>query len=316
MYGEAAMAALREDVAYELTVLDLVARATGTPIRVSHTGRVILVNRTQGARIELKVADTIGGSQTRRLVAVLTALVFVTCYKIVDMIFELALRENGLLKRGGRLNLRQKVELARRKLRPEGSPSLMQSQRHVAEYLLALYDRLREYRNAVIHGGRFSVPDGVLVINPEGQSALELGPHQLAALLRTVTAVAHVLLRDFEYDAYLEGSIRYWLDEIQHCHDLPAFGQPETVEDRVVLIVPDEEGTFPADLSAVRAKMTGVHPGKLVVFSLEILGKVGEEPRAAWRFPYEVLPGGDVWTLREGDYAEYQIPADELAATL
>lgn len=313
VYSRSAQEALQEKLGYELWLLGFVLEMIEASAGGCDPGRLIFRNRQPGKTIEVNPHDVIGGEGTLRLIDAMRALTFVMCYKILDMILEWILEVNCFAGHIGRVPWRfvEKV-VAIRGLRREWLPPLMQSQPHIRDYLIALYDTLLDYRNEIVHRHVFAVSNGTLTIGPtEEKPALELHRDELVVLTRVAVASACFLTGEVDYGCHAGRLLRHHLDQIQKCHGRPQFGDPQPVLENVVLVVPGTGSGFPAELAWLRNQLAAMHPGKAVLFNLEVLGTVADEPRYAWRFPSDRVPNDAVCELRPGSHDEYAIsPSD------
>lgn len=293
-YERRARTRLRDKVAAELRLLDLIHEAVKPYPGGSTLGRTILVNRQPGRMIGLSGTITIGGRGARRrlkaLVDEMSALTFLVCFRILDMIAEWILGERARIQSVPDAFWKRAAAVLG--LDATAYPEPMRSQPFIGLYLFSLYDRLRRYRNEIVHGEGYSVLDGTLTITltgRRGSGTLVLTPAELGALVKVVVAGLRLITRQLPYDEHVSRSPRHYLDLIQKCHGRPSFGQAEPVFENVVLKVPERCGAFTADLDWMRHQVAGVRPGKDVLIDLTVVGLVDDRPRYAWRFsPDEV----------------------------
>jgi hypothetical protein len=312
MYPQNARDALHERLDYELWLLDFLMQTPdnggGNP------GRLIFRNRQAGAIVEMSGHIVIGGRGLRRAIDAVRPLTFVTCYKVLDMIFEWILIQNFA---GGNIpsvpgTFVQKHDAVSR-LRPEWFPALLHADSAIRDRLVALYGRMRDYRNEIVHRSVFRVSGEALGIGPtqKGEPELELSRDEILVFARLAVACARFLAGKADYGCHEHRLLRHQLDQIQKCHGLAKLRDAEPVLENIVLVVPGDGRSFPADLAWLRGTLAARYPGKAVLFNLDVLGTVDDEPRCAWRFPSDQVPSDALCELQAGSRSEYVIsPSD------
>lgn len=121
--------------------------------------------KESGRKIHHVTAHVELGSEKRKEVyEKLSPLLFVTSYKIIDMIFEWLLEEN--LKNDKKVpgGFRQKIDsYETNKKDPSFQyPDLLTNEENLMENLFSLYKHLLDYRNQIIHGNWGKIKDGDL----------------------------------------------------------------------------------------------------------------------------------------------------------
>lgn len=74
------------------------------------------------------------------------------------------------------------------------------------------------------------------------------------------------------------------------------------------LNVPRENGIFPADLKFVREQLARMHPNADVLFDLEIVGLVDDQPISLWKVPLDSVPNIDILVLPSDDFDKFKKP--------
>jgi hypothetical protein len=236
-------------------------------------------------------------------------------YKILDMIFEWILEENKKIGNIQRVPWRFKEKIEIISSGQLNHPPLFQSNPYIQNYLFALYSNLLKFRNEIVHKNNFLVSGNKLKIETTGNSQLysvELDRGELGAFVRTVIAVAKMLIDVLPFGEREDCLLKYHLDRIKKLHDLSEFKQPKPILVDVILKVPEEEkGIFPADLKFVQQKISRSHPGVNVLFNLIVIGLVNDMPSICWFFPVGSVPRDEVLELTPDSYKEYQCPIEE-----
>lgn len=316
-YNQAAQMRLREKLDYELWLLDFLSNTEETFTGGKELSTITLMNRQAGAHTELILTDSIGSRGAMEVMNAMSPLTFTASYKILDVIFEWILEENytvGNIKDKIPWEFSKKIEKIKDYEPQLIYPPLIQSEPYIKDYLLALYDNLLKFRNEIIHNNKFSVTQGKLKVTAikKGQLyTLELDQSELGAFVRIAVAVAYLLTGIMSFGRKEDRLLKYYLDQIQKLHGLSGFNQAKPLLVHVRLKVPIEEGIFPADLKFVRQEIRRIHPNADVLFTLEIIGLVNDEPCIAWLLPIDAVPETDLLELRSNSLAEYRTSLPE-----
>ena len=95
MYDRAAQERFKEKISYELWLLDFLSETQETFEGGSTISKITLMNRQPGAHVAITVTEVIGSGAAMRVMDAMMPLTFTASYKIIDMIFEWVLEENG-----------------------------------------------------------------------------------------------------------------------------------------------------------------------------------------------------------------------------
>lgn len=303
MYDAASRTRLRDKIGYERWLLRFISE-TQDVFEGGIDTTITLTSGSQVAHVNIGVTEVIGSGLAIKALDALSALTFVSCYKVLDMIFEWILEENQF---SVPWEFSKKVKLV--KNRPLTYPLLLDQQPYIRKYLLALYENLLDYRNEVVHRNRFHVADDWLIISTARKAdSLELDRGRLGALVKVAVSVVDMLAGAAAYDQEADAWLKYHLDRIHDLHGLPAFGQTQPLRVNVELKIEGENGVFRADLRAMRDVLTRIYPNATVVADLKILGLLGGEPVASWVFPAGSVPDSEVLELQSSSYVEHQYP--------
>lgn len=314
MYDKSSQEQLKEKLGYEIWLLgylsnteELLGGETGTPL-------VTLTNKQTNLHKKVGFSDVFGAQAAQKIINSMTPLTFTACYKILDMIFEWVLEENYI---GDRIKNKKHPSQWRFSEKIEQIPSLklvyppeIAAQLYLRDYLFALYKNLLEIRHEIVHRNNFSVSDdGKLSVTiAKGNFTLELTTNELNALAKTLVTIARILSGELEYGLLQEKSLKYHLDLTQKVHQLDKFNQLKPRLISVKLDVGRENGVFPADLKFVREQLAGMHPNADVLFDLEIVGLVDDQPKSFWKIPVDSIPNIDLLVLPSDDFDKFKEP--------
>jgi len=315
MYDQNSQKRLRDKLDYELWLLDFLSNTEEIFTGGTNISTITLINKQQATHVSIEVTDVLGSGKALEIMNKMMPLTFVASYKILDMIFEWILEENyavGNIK-NERAPSQWKFSEKIRKLRELqlSYPPLMLSESYIKDYLFALYDKLLDFRNEIVHRNNFSVSDSKLRVTAK-ERTLDLDRSELGAFVRIVVCVAKLLTGDLPWSPHIDRLLKYHLDRIQKLHCLNEFKQKEPLIVNVILKVPIEGEIFPADLKFVREKISQIYPNADVRFNLKIIGLKNGKPCIGWNLPADAVPEEDLLELRSDSLKEYRLTSSEL----
>ncbi len=315
MYDRVAQERLKEKISYELWLLNFLSETQETFEGGSDISTITLTNRQPSAHVAITLTEVIGSGAAMKVMNAMMPLTFISSYKILDMIFEWILEENKKVGNIQRVPWRFKGKIEIISSGQLNYPPLFQSNPYIQNYLFALYSNLLKFRNEIVHKNNFLVLGTKLKIETTENSQLysvELDRGELGAFVRTVIAVAKMLIGVLPFGEKEDCLLKYHLDRIRKLHGLSEFKQPKPILVEVILKVPeDKKGIFPADLKFVRQQIGRIHPGVNVMFNLTVIGLVNDKPSACWFFPVNSIPRDEVLELTPDSYNDYLRPLEE-----
>ncbi len=234
------------------------------------------------------MSETIGDWRTGFLEAG-TPLVFVTLFKLLDMLIECVLVQNG---RTQTHRFVQKVAALKKTALP--FPSLIDTRPWLRERLIALYEQLEPLRGTIIHDRHFKTEYGTLEISSSKGGTIGPLVSIMPTDLRNLALVLVSLLRCLEgawtMDLFREKQIRHALDELTRLHRLPSLGQLPPHYLTVRLYVPDDN-PIKLDITRVRRDIRERHPLEDVIFDLRIIAVAQDGTHStAYLVPWGQLP--------------------------
>ncbi len=195
-------------------------------------------------------------------------LVFVTSFKLLDMLLEWVLTQNG---KNSTHRFEQKIKELK------GSvmfPPLIETRTWLRERLITLYVQLEPLRGTVIHNRHFQTTGGTLEVSSSKRGTV--GPVVTIAStdLRNLALVLVSLIRylegTWEMDLFREKRIRRAIDDLAHLHHLDPLGQLPPVFFTVRVYVPDMD-SIEIDLGKIRSDIAARRPGQDVLFDVCII---------------------------------------------
>jgi hypothetical protein len=317
MDGPSDMQHLSEKLGYENEVLRLIAVQTQAVDGAVEPGLIELVSRKRGAivgaKVHITVSDSIGSGQVGRLLDSISALAFLSCFKILDAIVEWILEYNfnaGALTRLAWRFEDKVCDIHQSKLL---LPSLLNENDWLRRMTFALYENLLPFRHEIVHRHSYQVSDGVLVVvdtKSDDRGELRIDRHRLGSLARFVIGLGACLTGKAPLDQHMTLRMRYYTDQIADIHGAGVFDQKEPLVVNVKLSVPEEEGTFAADLGQVRQEVQRIHPGRDVLFNLVLCATRDDDSVWKWEIPYDAVPSDTVLVLDEQTLPKYRVSID------
>lgn len=214
-------------------------------------------------------------------------LVLVTAFKLLDMLLEWVLVENG--KRATHKFVK-KIEALKR---PVKFPQLIEARPWLRDRLVALYEKLEPLRGTIIHGPYFKTVGGALQVSSSKRGTLgplvTIGMTDLRNLAVVLVSLLRYLDRTWKMDLFREKRLRRTLDELAHLHGLPSLGQlpPGFLNVRVYVTEGDQ---IQCDLRRIRRDLSAKRPGEDVMFDLRIITVTRDGSRAAaYLVPWDQL---------------------------
>jgi hypothetical protein len=214
-------------------------------------------------------------------------LVFVTTFKLLDMLIEWVLVQNG---NASTHRFAEKIKALKGAVQ---FPTLVETRPWLRERLCALYKQLDPLRGTIIHNRHFKSASSSLEISSTRGGTVGPVVTISEADLRNLTLVLVSVIRCLQgmwtIDAFEEKRLRRSLDELTHLHKLPDLGQLPPVRLTVRLFVSDEESiTF--DIAKVRSDVAAKFAKKDAIFDVLIIAVARDGTGAtAYRIPRDEL---------------------------
>lgn len=212
-------------------------------------------------------------------------LVFVSTFKLLDMLIEWVLEENGV---SSTFHFQQKLQHL------NGSPifpAVIESRVWLKERLAGLYSTLEPLRGTIIHDKHFTATDGAIRVASTKKGVVGALVEISASLLRKLAVTIVSLLKyvdgTWHLDEFREKTLRRDLDELAAFHGLPLLGQKPPFHTCVRVYLTGSDPLF-VDLMSIRSDLTARYVNQDCSFDLRVLMVRGEKVVDAYLFPYSV----------------------------
>lgn len=235
-------------------------------------------------------------------------LVFVTAFKILDMLIEWVLVQNG---KTSTHKFVQKITALKEE--PVLFPELIETRPWLRERLIALYKYLEPLRGTVIHARHFRTAEGTLHISSSKHG--KIGPEvtitgrDLRNLALALVSLVRYLEGLWTMDLFQEKRLCRVFDELANLHELPVMGQLTPAFLTVRLFVPDED-PIELDISRIKHDVGENLKGHDVIFHVRIIAvpRAGAEAMA-YEIPWDQLQdsGPKLYKTR-AELAAYVVP--------
>lgn len=264
--GLSTTADLTERTAYEAYLLEAVYKIVGNPFESEGVDDLIFPpDGSPPAQIihgmaSLELGDWRPGFLNRG-----APLIFTTAFKLLDMVMEWVLAQNG---HASNFRFNEKIK------KLEGSlifPPLIETRPQLRERLIALYKELAPLRGTIIHNRHFTSAEGVLSVSTSKDDLpVYWSQEDLRNLSLLLVLLARCLEGSWKLDPYIEKRFYYLLDELAPFHKLAPLGQMMPSYRRARVYVRDEDPIV-VDLEKVGAAALWGRQAQDVVYDLRIV---------------------------------------------
>jgi len=165
--------------------------------------------------------DSFSSFKSLDIIEKLSPLLFVTTYKILDMVFEWILDENTdrvPWRFSEKINLYNEIK--------QNSdfhvPEIIQDEQELLDIMFSLYENLAIYRNKIIHGAWGSINKGDLsfsFIHSEVPFEKEISFKEVLNFSEAVTLFVNEITIPSENSSFVFKTTKYLLDQIQDLHN-------------------------------------------------------------------------------------------------
>lgn len=286
MFDAAARTALEETLGYERYVLWAACQAvrkqqgicTTGPITIDDAGRV-----AHSMLLQSFMGDT-GAGMTQHM----SPLVFSAAYKLLDMVMEWTLCENGVTPERQFTNKIHQIQGT-----PTMSyPDFLGADTPLRDATVALYVKVLPYRNAITHNKWGTNVGGDLHFRFTHQSHQIQAVFPLAVVLGFADAMSMMgeMLVNGPADLLKVDTLKWTLDQCQLLHGQPPFGigQPRFFQ---VIRRTTVHATNPVviDLDEVRNKLASQAAYGPFLFDLRVVAET-DAGQAVWEIPSSSIP--------------------------
>lgn len=234
-------------------------------------------------------------------------LVFITSFKLLDMILEWILDRNG---RKVGFRFQEKLKQLDSSI---DFPDDIELRPWLRERLLGLYRGLEPLRGTVMHERHFTSANGELEVSPSKKGvvgpAVALAQADIRLLARLVIHTLGLVTGDAKLDRVQEKRMRHSLDQLLHLHGQRSLSQlwPERMEVRIDLKANDSPRL---DLDLLRADAARLCINAEPVFLQVVFHEVVAEATAPleWRVPWsEVNESAGVIAFTRAQLEQFRV---------
>lgn len=214
-------------------------------------------------------------------------LIFMTTFKLLDMVVEWILKQNG---RPSTFRFAEKIRHLNTGL---NFPPYMSSRTWLQQRLIALYQQLEPLRGTIIHDRHFETMNGALDVSSSRGNNVGPTVSLSAKVIRSLAVVIVSVLRYLDGtwlpDPYREKVLRRALDDLTHLHGLPSLNQksPYSLTVRAYVLRKD---SITVDVERIHRDVCTELPAYDVVFDVRL---IAIEPvvtlAASYLLPWEFL---------------------------
>ena len=287
VYDSIAMNDLQARTQYEAWLLEAVYDVARVPVIANLPDQLVYPASGAPPVYTTFVAVKMGGNWRHHFLEAGAPLVFVTSFKLLDMLLEWVLERNGA---SSTFRLSEKIKSLKKGVT---FPPFFDSKPWISDRLVGIYEYLEPLRGTIIHSRHFHTSDGTLCVAKSKSGVVSPEVVINADALRNIAVVAVSSLRyvdgSWVMNAYTEKHLRHTLDQLSHLHGLPSLGQKQLLflTVRVCLTLSD---AVTVDLQRIRDDIARILPGHDVVFDLRIVAVAENGEKAVgYLFPWEEL---------------------------
>jgi len=288
LYAASSIADLEARTEYEAYLLEAAYEIAEHRIAANDPDEVIYPpSGTPPKTVKYFSSNIVIGDWHSAFLKVGAPLMFITAFKILDMVIEWVLVENGS-------SSTHKFSEKIREL--SGSvlfPPLIETRPWLRERLCALYERLEPLRGTVIHDRQFTSAGSSLDVRSTKGGALgpviSMADADLRNLALTVCSLLRYLQGMWQMNAFEEKRLRFALDGLSCLHGLPSLGQlaPQRLEVQLCILDADP---IVLDLSKIRSDIDAKFPQNDTVFDVRVAVLASDEVAAtAYLVPWDQL---------------------------
>jgi len=260
---------LTERTAYKSYLLEAVYKIVGNPFETQGVDDIVFSPDGQPPAQFIHGMATIElGDWRPGFLDIGAPLIFSTGFKLLDMIIEWVLGQNGYLSD---FRFQQKIKRIKGQIT---FPPVLAARPWLCERMIALYENLEPLRGTLIHERHFTSTGGILRISGSKGGVVGLPISLTQADLRNLSLLFVLLVRCLEgawsLDTFVEKRIRYLLDELASFHNLSLLGQLMPSYRRARIYVRDADPIV-VDLEKIRTAALWGRQGQDVVYDLRVV---------------------------------------------
>lgn len=297
-----ALTDLDDRIAYESWLLEEIYRITDQPIPVLHVDELVYPPSGASPSQTIYASGSIEiGNWRPGFLAAGAPLILVTAFKLIDMILEWILAQNG---HSATFRFVQKIQALRSGVT---FPELIACRPWLQTRLVFLYEHLEPLRGTIIHNRHFTTADGAVTVANTKTGApptpIPISAKDLNVLSALGVSIGRYLLGAWTLDQFRERRVRFWLDQLAHVHRQPSLGQLEPGFLNVRTYAASDS-VVEVDLNRLRRDVTAKRPNQDPMFDIRLV-TVEKDGSSANAF---LIP----WSRHETELSPLRIDREEL----
>ena len=285
-YDSNSLLELADRTQYEVWLLEAVYKIVEDDLFPVWPDTVVYPLDSQTAKFTVYMrGNIIVGDWRGGFLGVGAPLVFVSAFKLLDMIMEWVLHQNGVPQT---FRFQQKMAALRTRL---VFPPVIEHRAWLKDRLIALYAALEPLRGTIIHDRHFTSQNGELSVSSSRGGvgpAVALDAASLRLLVVTIVSVIKYLDGTWMLSTLRERSLRHQFDGLASLHSLPILGQrrPYHTCARIYQSSPDP---FRADLPRVRSEVMAKYNSDECTLDVRIIIVKDGKATDSYFFPWQIV---------------------------
>ena len=310
IYDQASLSSLEERTQYENWLLEAVyAIAEQELFPDWPDGLIYHLDQKESTCHTFGCMGIVIGDWRPKFISAGAPLIFVTAFKLLDMMIEWVLERNSC---AATFRFEEKIKLLHQGV---VFPPFVENLPWLKERLSGLYRTLEPLRGTIIHNKHFTSSDGSINVSSSKRGIVgqpvQISANQLRSFALIMVTTLNYISGSWAFNEYREKRLRRDLDEIASLHGLQLLGQqqPFFTRVRVYQTSPDP---LQADPSRIWADLAKRHIDQDCMFDLRVLVVRDRVVSEAYLFPWKILAGRGVnWGegIDPGKYRD-SIPSD------
>lgn len=282
-FDQSAFLALAERTEYESWLLEAAYSIVEQELFPSWPDAVVYpVDKSKAQFFSYGQVNAVIGDWRPSFLNVGAPLVFVSAFKLLDMLIEWILEENGVTS-----TFRFEQKLKNLESSPV-FPQEIEARPWLKERLIGLYSSLIPFRGTIIHNKHFTSADGAIRVASAKRgivgSMIDISSFQLRTLVVSIVSVLRYVDGSWHLNERREKILRHALDELAPLHSLPLLGQKQPFHTCVRVYL---KGVDPFDFDpiAIQRDLAERYVNQDYSFDLRVLMVRDDEVVDAYLFP-------------------------------
>lgn len=306
LYDATSLTDLKERIQYEDWLLEATYAIASQDLFPSYPDSLIFaLNNPRPHQRGYSSVNIIIGDWRPKFLQAGAPLVFVSIFKLLDMLIEWIISNNGK-----KVSYRFKDKLNSLNF-PIVFPEPIESNVWLKERLIGFYRTLEPHRGTIIHDRYFTSTDGTLSVSSSKQGTvgvpLDISGEQLRRFAKTIISVIRYVDHTWHLDDLKKRALKHDLDELQMLHGLGTMGQKRPTHVGV-RVYSDVWNSVLVDIPQLRNSVFALYQNQDCSFDIRLLlvddGKVVE----AYRLPWSIVSETEKSFRYLDELQQYEIP--------